>query len=133
MARLTIWFVAGYSIWQGAGIWHDGPARFGGPSFQLLRLVNHAVEPSVFWGGWLITAGCALLVASILGTWWLKLAALIGIAVWSAVFAVGGWLAYHDVPTTAGTGFKTYGLIVLLAIPLSFVDERKRRPPNARY
>ena len=122
--RLTIWGTAGYAIWQGLGIIHDGPNRFGGPSFAVLNL---APNPTLLWGLWLAAAGAVLAGGSITRRWWLKLAALIAIATWSVCFAVGSWLA-QTLPTTAGTGYKTYVFIAWVTLVLVFLDER--RPPR---
>lgn len=122
-ARITIWAVGLYGIWQGAGIIRGGPLRFAGPTFVVLRLVPF---PTLIWGWWLILAGLAVITGSALRQWWVKAAGLIGVAVWSVTFAIGAFQAVRVIPTVPNTGGKTYALIAFVAVVLLFIDERKR-------
>ena len=121
-ARLTIWAVGAYAVWQGQGIMAGGVERWASPSFAVLRSVPN---PTVTWGCLLIVVGLVVLVASALRWWWLKLAGMVGFATWSTLFAIGALRAAELFPTVASTGGRTYCLIAALAVILIWVDEAR--------
>lgn len=130
LARLTIWMWGAYAIWQGQGIIWDGPERFSGPSFAVLR---EAPYPTLVWGWSLTVSGALMLLGSILQSlrkdmragFILKGVGCVGVAVWSVVLAVGA-LQARALPGTPGTGGRTYIAVAIAVLILVLVDERKR-------
>lgn len=123
LARLTIWIVGAYAIWQGQGIIAGGPERFGSPSFAVLREVPH--DPTLVWGWTLIVSGVLVLFGSASRLILVKAIGLAGVATWSLCLAKGAFAALA-IPSTAPTGGKTYVAIAAICVVLIFVDERKR-------
>jgi hypothetical protein len=133
LARLTIWVWGSYAVWQGLGIWIEGPARFGGPSFATLR---EAPNPTMTWGLSLTVSGLLMIGGSVLQSTRsyraqtvgliLKNVGCLGVAFWSVVFAIGALNARQENPTVPGTGGRTYIAIAVTVLILAFVDERKR-------
>ena len=121
-ARATIWAIVIYCLVQGVGVVIGGAIRWSGPSFEYLRHTYGAPES---WGWTLVFLGLMLAAASLLRDWWLKLAALVGIATWSLGFAVGAWSATATVETAATTGGPVYFLVTVIAGIVVIPDEAR--------
>lgn len=122
-ARGSIWAFVIYSLVQGAGIVIGGAIRWSGPSYTYLRETYGAPAS---WGWALVLLGLMLGMASLCRMWWLKLAALVGIATWALCFSVGAHIATAVVPTAGTTGGPVYLLTAVLAAILVVPDESRK-------
>ena len=122
VARLTIWLYAVYAVVQGVGICVGGPGRWSDASYA--RLLAVPGGPYV-WGAVLTVLGLLLGWASWRQHWGWKLAALVGIVVWSMAFALGGLAALLTDPHAGTTIVPAYLLHAAVAASLIMIDESR--------
>lgn len=117
--------VAALGITQGLLILLANPARWGAPSFTIIRQLPGAPYT---WGIWAATAGTLIAVGLACRLWIAKAVGLVALGIWAGVFGVGALVAtiqIRTVPTTGGPTYLALSVLIFGLVHYRSPDERR--------